>query len=705
VNTIPAENNAASWPFVDGEMAQCVRTHDWAATPLGPISQWPAELRTMVQLVLAHPFATIVLWGADLIQIYNDRYRQLMGAKHPAGLGQPTRECWPEIWHINAPIYEKVWKGESVSFEEAHYPIRRFGVLEDAWFTLSYSPVRDETGAVAGVFLTILDATRRVLAERSLRESEAEVRRTAELLEQLIESAPDPIWTKDTGGRWVVVNSAAATLIGRPRAALVGLRERDVLPATVADTVEEGERSVLQDGQTLRVEETRRDASSGKERVFLSIKVPLQACDGRIVGLLCIARDITQRKAAEARLAELNATLEAQVRERTGELERLAGRERAILASAASAIIATDLQGRITSFNPAAQAMFLMSASQALGRPALELHDPADLKAHLHDFPPEALRVLVPGSAGSIQGSPGAQRSEWCYVRADGTRFSGLLSVSVLRDAQGATIGLLGVVTDLTERRALEEALRWRTSQAEAANRAKSAFLAHMSHEFRTPLNAVIGLSQLLHQRQLPEDVAHYVSHIHQAGEHLLALVNDVLDLSRIEAGEMRLEGVPFTLRSLLDAVRAMVQPQADAKGLDLRIDVPLQLPEQVVGDAVRIKQVLINLLGNAVKFTASGRVVLGVRQLAVDGARVRLRFEVTDTGIGIAPEHQSRIFEPFTQADGSTTRRFGGTGLGLSIVRRLVDMMGGTLALDSAPGRGSTFVVTLSCELPETAR
>jgi PAS domain S-box-containing protein len=294
VNISQAKDKAGSWPFTDGEMAQRVRTHDWSATPLGPSGQWPANLRTTVQLVLAHPFATIVLWGPDLIQIYNDRYRQLMGAKHPAGLGQPTRECWPEIWHINAPIYDRVWKGESVSFEEAHYPIRRFGVIEDAWFTLSYSPVRDDAGAVAGVFLTIIEATRRVLAEKSLRESEAQVRHTAELLEQLIESAPDPIWTKDDAGRWVVVNSAAAAIIGRPRAALVGLREHDVLPAAFADRVEAQDRCILQEGQILRAEETLLDGSSGVKRVFLSIKVPLHASDGRIVGLLCIARDITR---------------------------------------------------------------------------------------------------------------------------------------------------------------------------------------------------------------------------------------------------------------------------------------------------------------------------------------------------------------------------------------------------------------------------
>jgi signal transduction histidine kinase len=217
-----------------------------------------------------------------------------------------------------------------------------------------------------------------------------------------------------------------------------------------------------------------------------------------------------------------------------------------------------------------------------------------------------------------------------------------------------------------------------------------------MSHEFRTPLNAVLGFSQLLQQRSLPEDVARFIGHIHDAGEQLLALVSDVLDLSRIEAGEMRLEEAEFETAPLLDTVLAMVRPQADAKGLALVADVPATLPRRLVGDALRLRQVLLNLLGNAVKFTAAGSVTLRVHVLAAEAGQALLRFDVADTGIGIAPEQQMRIFEPFTQADASTTRRFGGTGLGLSIVRRLLDMMGGTLTVESQLGSGSTFSVTL---------
>jgi signal transduction histidine kinase len=256
----------------------------------------------------------------------------------------------------------------------------------------------------------------------------------------------------------------------------------------------------------------------------------------------------------------------------------------------------------------------------------------------------------------------------------------------------------------------MEQALQQRTSQAEAANRAKSVFLANMSHEIRTPLNAVIGLSHLLQQMPLEGRQREFVGHIAQAGEQLLALVNDVLDLSKIEAGEMSLEQVPFELPALLHEVAAQARVQADPKGLALCLEAAPGLPPRVCGDPVRLKQVLNNLLGNAVKFTQAGSVTLRAQPAATPQAveaadmapgHAALCFEVADTGIGIPAEAQARIFEAFTQADSSTTRRFGGTGPGLSIVRRLVALMGGTLALESAPGQGSRFSVTLALALP----
>jgi PAS domain S-box-containing protein len=322
----------------------------------------------------------------------------------------------------------------------------------------------------------------------------------------------------------------------------------------------------------------------------------------------------------------------------------------------------------------------------------------------------EAVRQALEGDA--------TFEMEMRLVRADGQLRWVLGRAQVVRDEHGRALRMVGVNLDITDSKhaamqlralnaTLEQRVRERTAElaaardaAEAATHAKSAFLAHMSHEIRTPLNAVIGLSQLLKQRALPEDLDCFVDHIHAAGEQLLALVNDVLDLSRIEAGEMRLEAVVFEPLPLLRTVLALVRPQADAKALALVADVAPDLPGRLVGDPLRLRQVLLNLLSNAVKFTPSGRVTLRARLQAQIEQQVLLLVEIQDTGIGIAPEQQGHIFEPFVQADSSTTRRFGGTGLGLSIVRRLVDMMQGTLALQSTPGEGSTFTVILPFEL-----
>jgi two-component system, sensor histidine kinase and response regulator len=256
----------------------------------------------------------------------------------------------------------------------------------------------------------------------------------------------------------------------------------------------------------------------------------------------------------------------------------------------------------------------------------------------------------------------------------------------------GVPVRIVGAIQDITERCKLEHRLRDAIAIADKASKSKSEFLANMSHEIRTPLNAVIGLGYLLEQTSLSEDQRQFLSKIQFAGRALLGVVNNVLDLSKIEAGEMSLEDQPFDLIELVRDVSQMLLPQAAEKGIELMIRPAVSLPRMVTGDALRVRQILTNLLNNAIKFTERGHVTLAAFCTEQGAGRIRLRCEVADTGIGIEPAACERLFTPFTQADASTTRRFGGTGLGLSIARRFVELMGGEIGVASTPGVGSTF-------------
>ncbi len=400
------------------------------------------------------------------------------------------------------------------------------------------------------------------------------------------------------------------------------------------------------------------------------------------------------------------------------EVARREAFERSILENAGAAIIAATEDGVIRLFNPEAERLTGYTAAEVIDKQTPMLfHDTLEVANRASELSAEGSEVVDPGFdvfvATARRGKSEAR--EWTYVQKTGRRVPVLMTITAFHDETGAISGFLALARDISDRKAMERALQSEHARleesvrqlevakktAEAANYAKGEFLANMSHEIRTPMNSVLGAAQLLREETLSAHQTGFVTQILDAGRTLLGVINDILDFSKVEAGQLQIERQPFALAATLARIGSLLGNAAHAKGLDLHIDCAPELHEAVLmGDALRLEQILINLVGNAVKFTARGEVRLVVTAQALTSSAARLRFEVRDTGIGIDPEKAARLFEPFVQAEGAITRRFGGTGLGLSISKRLVELMGGVIGVEGTVGKGSTFWFELPFEL-----
>jgi PAS domain S-box-containing protein len=427
---------------------------------------------------------------------------------------------------------------------------------------------------------------------------------------------------------------------------------------------------------TGRVEDEGWRLRKGGKRFFANVVISaIRDEGGQLQGFVKVTRDITQRREDAQKLQQISSLLTC------------------ILESASEiSVISTDPDLNITVFNKGAEHLLGFRFEETVGRatPAL-FHDADEIRARGEEL---SLQLGYPVAGGAVFTEPSTLRQarEWTYIRKDGTRVRVSLVVTVMRNPDGGILGYLGIAHDITRQAQYEASLREATSEAKKANGAKSEFLANMSHEIRTPLNAVIGLGYLLEQTTLTEDQGQYVAKIQFAGRSLLSVIDNVLDLSKIEAGQMVLEDESFDLPVMVREVISMLTPQATGKGIELLV-VPLSgLTRAVRGDATRLRQILVNLMSNSIKFTGSGQVELKILCTEQDSDRIRLRGEVKDTGIGIEAAALERLFMPFSQADASTTRRYGGTGLGLSISRRCVELMGGKIGVTSTVAVGSTF-------------
>jgi len=345
---------------------------------------------------------------------------------------------------------------------------------------------------------------------------------------------------------------------------------------------------------------------------------------------------------------------------------------------------------RITKANGAMVAMLGYTEEELLSKTFLDITHPDDVE--------ETARI----SAAFAQGSRSGYQLEKRYVTKAGAAIWVSLSTSTIRDASGNALYGFALVENISERKHAEAELLRAKEAAEASNRAKSEFLANMSHEIRTPMNGILGMTELALDTPLNREQREYLTLVQSSGETLLKLLNDILDFSKIEAGKLDLEPVQFHPRTVLEETLKILALYAEEKRVTLSCLVRPGVPGELVGDEARLRQILMNLVGNAIKFTHEGEVRVEAGVDSQSDKDVTLHFSVRDTGIGIPPDKLSLIFDVFTQADSSTTRRFGGTGLGLSITKRLVEMMRGQIWVESVPEHGSTFHFTVKLERSE---
>ena len=424
-------------------------------------------------------------------------------------------------------------------------------------------------------------------------------------------------------------------------------------------------------------------APSARERALLEELLPAAALILQVLqrnlstqALLVQTRDQAEELEAQQRSLRLT-------HERLQETEQFYG---SALELAPDGLLVVDESGLVKLANAKCEELFGYPRAELLGQP-VEMLVPDDVRPRHPDLRRSFHAAPAPRAMGSGR--------ELLARRKDGTLFPVEIGLGPLPARQGEGAQVAVSIRDVTERKEHESALREAKAKAEEATQMKSMFLANMSHEIRTPMNAIIGLSHLALKTQLSAKQRDYVGKIHNAGTSLLTVINDILDFSKIEAGRLDIETTSFTLDQVLQQVAVVTGEKAHDKGLEYLVDVPLGIPQNLMGDPLRLGQILTNLVNNAIKFTEQGEVRLAAELLEQTGDKVKLRFLVRDTGIGMTAEQVARLFRPFTQADMSTTRKHGGTGLGLTISRRLVEMMGGQIWLESTPGEGSSFIFT----------
>ena len=591
----------------------------------------------------------------------SDSFQQMLGISGADMVGKTMMELFPPdlAAKITADDRALISTDEPLTLEEE---------LNGRSFTTIKFPI-----AMAGRTLLAgytMDITERKQAELALAKERA-------FLKTLIQALPDLVWLKDPAGTYLACNPRFEAFFGASEQQIVGHSDYDFVERELADSFRNNDLLAIDaGGPSVNVEEVC-FRSDGHLELLETIKAPMFDANGALIGVLGVGRDISRARQNEEELRKLARAVE----------------------QSPESIIITDAEARIEYVNNAFLNTTGYRRDEVVGQNPRLLHSgktPRETYVEMW----AALRLGQPW------------KGEFHNRRKDGSEFIEFAIITPLRQPDGTISHFVAVKEDITEkknagteldkhRHHLQEMVAERTSellaaqhQADAANVAKSRFLANMSHEIRTPMNAIIGLTYLLRRAGTTPGQSALLEKIDAAGRHLLSIINDILDLSKIEAGKMQLDCSDFHLAAVLDNVASIIGLVAQAKGLRIETDVN-GVPLALYGDVTRLRQALLNLASNAAKFTAAGAIAMRAVLLHEKGDELLVRFEVQDNGIGIAPEQLSRLFKAFEQADSTTTRQYGGTGLGLVITRRLAELMGGEVGAESTPGVGSTFWFT----------
>ncbi len=486
----------------------------------------------------------------------------------------------------------------------------------------------------------------------------------------LVEDLPVWLACKDLSGKFTVVSKLYARNHGTTPGEMRGKTDFDYYPGELARKFRQEDLHVIETGQTfVSVERSAIDDT----QYFEVHKGPIHDNDGSIIGVQTIFLDVSDRARAEKLLSDERDMLQT------------------IMDHLPDFIYVKNVEGQYVVVNNAVRNILRAnSIAEVVGKTNFDFL-PAD---QAREEQQDDHRVISTGQ-------PLIEREE-CLRDPRGNDLWILTSKLPLKDAAGNATGLVGIDRDITHLKLIQEKLRAAKETADQANQAKGDFLANMSHEIRTPLNAIIGMTDLLLETHLTHSQREYLGMVQSSGESLLSLINDILDFSKIEAGKFELDVATFDIRECLGDVMKSMGLRAYEKGIELAINIDNSIPRYLKGDAGRIQQIVINLVGNAIKFTEHGEVVLNLLCDSNDGQRATLHATVSDTGIGIETEKCERIFHEFEQADASTTRRFGGTGLGLAISSRLVEMMGGRIWVESELGQGSKFQFTITLDVDQ---